>query len=101
MRSRIVKHCLRHCCTATYRRMCLAGKFGGGPVVHRCRLLLVYSALSSKVYAFVLSSREVDLTYELDGLSKGQIAIYFETVAKGKLGCVELSGGYKCIFLVF
>jgi hypothetical protein len=43
----------------------------------------------------VLLSREVDLSYELDGLSKGKIAIHFETVAKGKLGCVELSGGYQ------
>jgi heat shock protein HslJ len=42
-----------------------------------------------------MSSREVDLSYELDGLSKGKIAIHFETVAKGKLGCVELSGGYQ------
>jgi heat shock protein HslJ len=40
-------------------------------------------------------SREVDLSYDIDGLSKGKIAIHFETVASGKLGCVELSGEYQ------
>jgi hypothetical protein len=40
-----------------------------------------------------LSSREVDLSYELDPLSKGKIAIHFETLYKGKLGCVKLDGG--------
>lgn len=41
--------------------------------------------------------REVDLSYEVDGISKGRVYIHFDSHTKGKLGCVQLDGGLLCM----